>query len=154
MHHGATISKEHHASLAVVGTGTTLLPLLATQREEKLKERERGKGDSHYSCVSWRGGGRGGGDEAIFSHDHLHLFLLQDQLIRQSPFPAAQSLEPIFPQASTRTKPTGTTGLYLLLLLKLFWARICKPFKKPRNRFPAWRVGTTTLFDVLARQAK
>jgi hypothetical protein len=25
-------------------------------------------------------------------------------------------------------------------------ARICKPFKEPRNRFPAWRAGTTTLF--------
>ncbi len=28
------------------------------------------------------------------------------------------------------------------------WARICKPFKEPRNRFPAWRVGTTALFVV------
>ncbi len=27
-------------------------------------------------------------------------------------------------------------------------ARICRPFKKPRNRFPAWRPGTTILFDV------
>jgi hypothetical protein len=26
-------------------------------------------------------------------------------------------------------------------------ARICRPFKEPRNRFPAWRAGTTTLFD-------
>ncbi len=25
-------------------------------------------------------------------------------------------------------------------------------FKEPRNRFPAWRAGTTTLFDVPARQ--
>ncbi len=32
-------------------------------------------------------------------------------------------------------------------------ARICKPFKEPRNRFPAWRAGTTSLFDVPARQA-
>jgi hypothetical protein len=34
-------------------------------------------------------------------------------------------------------------------------ARICKPFKEPRNRFPAWRDGTTTLFDIPipARQA-
>ncbi len=24
---------------------------------------------------------------------------------------------------------------------------------EPRNRFPAWRAGTTTLFDVPARQA-
>ncbi len=32
-------------------------------------------------------------------------------------------------------------------------ARICKLVKEPRNRFPAWRAGTTTLFDVPARQA-
>jgi hypothetical protein len=32
-------------------------------------------------------------------------------------------------------------------------ARICKPLKEPRNRFPAWRAGTTTLFDVPAHQA-
>jgi hypothetical protein len=33
-------------------------------------------------------------------------------------------------------------------------ARICKHFKEPKkNRFPAWRDGTTTLFDVPARQA-
>jgi hypothetical protein len=25
--------------------------------------------------------------------------------------------------------------------------------KEPRNRFPAWRAGTTTTFDVLAHQA-
>jgi hypothetical protein len=31
-------------------------------------------------------------------------------------------------------------------------SRICKPFKEPRNRFPGWRAGTTTLFDVPARQ--
>jgi hypothetical protein len=30
---------------------------------------------------------------------------------------------------------------------------ICRPFKEPRNRFPAWRVGTTTLFVVQACQA-
>jgi hypothetical protein len=32
-------------------------------------------------------------------------------------------------------------------------ARICKPFKKPKRRFPAWRACTTTLFVVPARQA-
>jgi len=32
-------------------------------------------------------------------------------------------------------------------------ARILKPFKKPRNRFPAWRICTTTPFDAPARQA-
>jgi hypothetical protein len=31
--------------------------------------------------------------------------------------------------------------------------RICKPFREPRNRYPAWRAGTTTLFDVPAHQA-
>ncbi len=36
----------------------------------------------------------------------------------------------------------------------LTWARICEPFKEPRNRFPAWRAGTTTIFDVPAGQAK
>ncbi len=34
-----------------------------------------------------------------------------------------------------------------------YWARICKTFKEPRNRFPAWWAGTTTLFDVPARQS-
>jgi hypothetical protein len=28
-----------------------------------------------------------------------------------------------------------------------------KPFKEPKNRFLAWRAGTTTLFDVTARQS-
>ncbi len=32
-------------------------------------------------------------------------------------------------------------------------ARICKPFKEPRNRFPTWRVRKTALSDVPARQA-
>jgi hypothetical protein len=36
---------------------------------------------------------------------------------------------------------------------RLFRARICKPFKEPRNRFSAWRAGTTTLFVVPACQA-
>ncbi len=31
-------------------------------------------------------------------------------------------------------------------------ARTCKPFKEPRNRFPSWRSGTTTLFVGPARQ--
>jgi hypothetical protein len=33
------------------------------------------------------------------------------------------------------------------------WARICKPFQEPRNRFPAWRAGTTTQVNVQARLA-
>jgi hypothetical protein len=32
-------------------------------------------------------------------------------------------------------------------------SRICKPFKEPRNRFPAWRAVMTTLFVIPARQA-
>ncbi len=32
-------------------------------------------------------------------------------------------------------------------------ARICRPFKEPRNLFPAWRASTTTLFVVPASQA-
>ncbi len=32
-------------------------------------------------------------------------------------------------------------------------ARICKHFKEHRNRFLAWRVGTTTLFDGQATKA-
>ncbi len=31
--------------------------------------------------------------------------------------------------------------------------QIKKPFKEPRNRFPAWGAGTTVLFDAPARQA-
>jgi hypothetical protein len=30
----------------------------------------------------------------------------------------------------------------------LFRARICEPSKEPRNRFPAWQAGMTTLFGV------
>jgi hypothetical protein len=30
---------------------------------------------------------------------------------------------------------------------------ICKPFKEPRNLFPAWQASTTTLFVVPVRQA-
>jgi hypothetical protein len=33
------------------------------------------------------------------------------------------------------------------------WARIFKPFKEPRNLFPAWLAGKTTLLDVQAHQA-
>ncbi len=32
--------------------------------------------------------------------------------------------------------------------------RLCKPFKEPRNRFPAWRAGTTNLFALPARLAE
>jgi hypothetical protein len=32
-------------------------------------------------------------------------------------------------------------------------AQICKPFKEPRNRFPALRASAKPLFEVSARQA-
>ncbi len=32
-------------------------------------------------------------------------------------------------------------------------ARICKPIREPRNRFPAWQAGTTFIFVVPACQA-
>ncbi len=44
-------------------------------------------------------------------------------------------------------------GVNSASLCSLSWARICIPFKEPRNRFPAWRAGTTTLVVVPARQA-
>ncbi len=47
----------------------------------------------------------------------------------------------------------GVRGQYFGRRQTQLWARICKPFKEPRNRFPASRAGTTTLFDVLVRLA-
>ncbi len=53
---------------------------------------------------------------------------------------------------------TTKTSSFLFLfhgprhLLK-YWALICKPVKEPRNRFPARRAGTTTLFVAPARHA-
>jgi hypothetical protein len=45
---------------------------------------------------------------------------------------------------------------HFLSLLLWARARIYKSFQfqEPRNRIPAWRAGTTTLFDVPARQAR
>ncbi len=56
-----------------------------------------------------------------------------------------------------RGDPFKTSLLQFVLLLAVayiwtcYWARIFKPLKEPRNRFPAWRAGTTTLFVVPAR---
>ncbi len=41
----------------------------------------------------------------------------------------------------------------LLFILAIARPRVCKPVKQPRNRFLAWRAGTTTIFDVTAGQA-
>ncbi len=52
--------------------------------------------------------------------------------------------------------PATPVVMFLLPSFQSFnisWARIHKPFKEPRNRLPAWRPGTTTLYDVPARQA-
>jgi hypothetical protein len=43
---------------------------------------------------------------------------------------------------------------YQPIFQRLYWARVCKPFMKPRNWFPARRAGTTTLFDAPARQSR
>ncbi len=51
-----------------------------------------------------------------------------------------------------KTKPAALLYWYSERLYT-WWARICKPFQEPRNRFPAWRAGTTTLFVVPARHA-
>ncbi len=53
-----------------------------------------------------------------------------------------------------RRTPKVVNKLGELHLLTIIKARICKPFKEPRNRFPAWRAGTTTLFDVSARPTR
>jgi hypothetical protein len=37
--------------------------------------------------------------------------------------------------------------------MKLHEPEFVNLFKEPRNRFPTWRPGATTLFDVPARQA-
>jgi len=47
----------------------------------------------------------------------------------------------------------GKIGRYFRHTDTVFLTRICKPFKEPRNRFPARLAGTTTLFVVPARQA-
>jgi hypothetical protein len=36
---------------------------------------------------------------------------------------------------------------------EMFRAQICKSFKKPSNRFHAWRAGRTALFHLPALQA-
>ncbi len=41
----------------------------------------------------------------------------------------------------------GDLTPYLIYAFKGSRARIRKPFQEPRNRFPAWRAGTTTLPD-------
>ncbi len=48
----------------------------------------------------------------------------------------------------------GWYPILFLAVLTLWYtrARICKPFKEPRNRFLNWRSGTITLFDVTDQQ--
>jgi hypothetical protein len=42
----------------------------------------------------------------------------------------------------------------LKLFAVVYRARICIPFKEPRNRFQAWWAGKTILFDVPAQGAQ
>ncbi len=42
-------------------------------------------------------------------------------------------------------KRGGGEGLVSKGLI-LYRARTCKPFKEPKNRFPAWRAGTTNVY--------
>ncbi len=53
----------------------------------------------------------------------------------------------ILSQLRPRIRPLDRPQFYQ------YRARIYRPFKEPRNRLPAWRAGTTTLFVVPARQA-
>jgi hypothetical protein len=66
-------------------------------------------------------------------------------------------LNGVFVEAITASSRTTTfvriCARHPLRMQKLSRARICRPFKEPRNRFPACRDGTKTLFVVLARQA-
>jgi hypothetical protein len=55
--------------------------------------------------------------------------------------------------SSRRTTFVRICARHPLRMQKLSRARICRPFKEPRTRFPAWRDGTKALFVVLARQA-
>jgi hypothetical protein len=63
----------------------------------------------------------------------------------------AEKHEHIFKKTSLTTVPELTAEKqHSHTTVRLSRVRIFRPFKEPRNRFPAWRVGTTTLFDVPA----
>ncbi len=81
---------------------------------------------SHAASVGERGhgGGQAGQDD--------------EQLHRDVP---GEELDPL--QGSAGTSRRFVTR-----------ARICKPFKEPRNLFPAWRAGTTTLRYLSYRLAR
>ncbi len=57
-------------------------------------------------------------------------------------------------EAKVRQKKFKILILYLghIDMFKKTISRYCS-FKEARNRFPAWRAGTTTLFDIPARRA-
>ncbi len=67
---------------------------------------------------------------------YLYLYILSLSLSLSLCIPPPVAIHPFRTQYSIMLAPF-THG-----------ARICKPFKEPWNRFPAWRAGTTTLFDV------
>jgi hypothetical protein len=58
----------------------------------------------------------------------------------------------LFDPIPAKVKKLGLLSIYKFSLIGIIiGACICKPFKEPRNRLPAWRAVTTTLFVVLAR---
>ncbi len=81
---------------------------------------------------------------------HLTILMASAVLIASTILPPSTF---VLASAALLSSPACCLQLLSWLLYTVCRARICKPFKEPRNRFPAWRVGTTTLFDVPARQA-
>ncbi len=57
------------------------------------------------------------------------------------------------PFKESRNRFPAWRGLYDNLTYPSARARICRPFKEPRRRFPAWRTWSTTLFVAPTRQS-
>jgi hypothetical protein len=76
------------------------------------------------------------------------VFCEQGEILLNEDIPHCWSCAGILEQSMGARNRVGIGLLY-----RPTKARICKPFKEPRNRFLAWRASTTTLFFVPARQA-
>jgi hypothetical protein len=96
-------------------------------------------------------------NQDIFGSCHVESWRCVAILFNIPPFDAGEG-HPRCERGGGRV-PIPTRGHTLWYSIFTFYfllcgrACICKPFKEPRKRFPAWRVGTTTLFVVPARQA-
>jgi hypothetical protein len=96
-------------------------------------------------------------NQDIFGSCHVESWRFVAILFNIPPFDAGEG-HPRCERGGGRV-PIPTRGHTLWYSIFTFYfllcgrACICKPFKEPRKRFPAWRVGTTTLFVVPARQA-